>query len=148
MDYKKIFSTLIALTLIVITQACSKTTKEAARVSKQAESRILEVDDSQAYKEIFASEKPVFIEFYATWCGPCKILAPRLEAVAEKLDSKVKFVKVNVENAPNLVEKYKIDSIPQMYFYSSKCTDEDPIYGVRSKAQITGFIEEKLKDCQ
>lgn len=141
-------SILLGLMVLLTTFSCSKSTEKIANHGLGSSSNILEVDDSTAQKEIYKSDKPVFIEFYATWCGPCKILNPRVEKVANTLDSKVKFVKIDVEKAPNLVEKYKIESIPLMYFYSPKCPTGDPISGVRSKEEITAFINKKLEDCK
>ena len=99
-------------------------------------------------KEIYESKLPVVIDFYADWCHPCKILAPRLEEVMTEYDSQLKLVKVNVDSAPTLAEKYKIEAIPRIQFYSEKCKEGKFFEGVRSKEEIKAFLDNCLKDCQ
>ena len=57
----------------------------------------------------------VFVDFYADWCGPCKMMAPVLEKLADEYDGKVRIVKVNVDNDPELARKFGVVSIPNMY---------------------------------
>lgn len=63
-------------------------------------------------KEVLQSAEPVLIDFYADWCGPCKMMAPVVEKMAEELKGKVKVGKINVDEEPQLAEKYHVVSIP------------------------------------
>lgn len=65
-------------------------------------------------EEVMKSEKPVLVDFYADWCGPCQALAPTLEALAQRYDGKIKFCKINVDNAQQLAIAHKVMSIPTL----------------------------------
>ncbi|MCQ2522181.1 MAG: thioredoxin [Lachnospiraceae bacterium] len=65
-------------------------------------------------KEVKASEIPVLIDFWATWCGPCQMLGPVIAELAEELDGKVKVCKVNVDEEPELAARFSVSSIPML----------------------------------
>ena len=70
-------------------------------------------------KEVLGSEIPVLVDFWATWCGPCKMLAPELEKFAEQADGKVKVGKINVDEQMELAIKYKVEVIPTLMLFKS-----------------------------
>ena len=72
------------------------------------------VTNANFEQEVLQSELPVLIDFFANWCMPCKMFAPIFEATADEFDGKVKFVKVNVDDAPELAQKYLVMSIPTL----------------------------------
>lgn len=72
------------------------------------------VTNATFQQEVVESNVPVLIDFYADWCMPCKMFAPVFEEVAEEYEGKVKFVKVNVDNAPQIAQKYSVMSIPTL----------------------------------
>jgi len=67
--------------------------------------------------EVTQVKMPVVVDFYAPWCGPCKILSPRLDALAGEYSGKVKFVQVNVDHAPSLSQKFNVQAIPTVVFF-------------------------------
>ncbi|MBY6839358.1 thioredoxin, partial [Clostridium botulinum] len=75
---------------------------------------VKEINESIFGEEVLNSEIPVVVDFWATWCGPCKMLAPVVEEVSQELGQKVKFVKVNVDENPVISTQYKIASIPTL----------------------------------
>lgn len=85
--------------------------------------------------EVGQSSLPVVVDFYAEWCGPCRILSPILESFANELAKKIKFVKVNVDLSPQLASNFGIQSIPTLItFREGKPVDK--LVGVGSPAQL------------
>lgn len=76
----------------------------------------LQFTDENFNEEVLSSELPVLVDFYADWCGPCKMLAPVIETLATEYEGKVKIGKLNVDNAPDTAEKYNVMSIPTLLF--------------------------------
>ena len=72
------------------------------------------VTNANFEQEVLQSNVPVLIDFFADWCMPCKMFAPIFEAVAEEFEGKVKFVKVNIDESPDLAQKYFVMSIPTL----------------------------------
>jgi thioredoxin 1 len=66
--------------------------------------------------EVIQSSTPVVVDFFATWCGPCKTLAPRIDKIADQFSGKVKFVKVNIDQSRELADKYNIQGVPTLLF--------------------------------
>lgn len=95
-------------------------------------------------QEVLKSEKPVMIDFYADWCGPCKIVSPIIEELAVEKAEQIKICKLNVDQAPEIARKYSVISIPSLVFikngeYVSK------LIGAKPKAEIEKEIALFLK---
>lgn len=89
------------------------------------------------------SDVPVVVDFWAEWCGPCKQMAPHLEAVSDELSGKVKVVKINVEDHPMAGSKYGVRGLPTlMMFKDGKVTATH--LGAMSKQRITEWINESV----
>ena len=76
-----------------------------------------EVTDANFDQEVLKADKPVLVDFWAPWCGPCRMVAPIVEELAEEYDGKVEFVKVNTDDNPNTAVKYGIRSIPTLLVF-------------------------------
>ena len=101
------------------------------------------ISDSEFDQEVIKSDIPVFVDFWAEWCGPCKIVAPVLDELAKEYDGKVKFVKVNVDEHPANAGKYGVQSIPNMkIFKGGNIVDE--IIGAAAKEQFKQAIDKNL----
>lgn len=104
-----------------------------------ASKTITEVTDADFEKEVLQSPQPVLIDFWATWCGPCKALAPVVDAVAEAYDGKLKVVKMNVDTNTATPGRYGVRGIPTLLFIKDGAV-RDTLVGYVSKEAI----EDKL----
>jgi thioredoxin 1 len=98
---------------------------------------IMEIEDNSFDAEVLQSDKPVLVDFWAPWCGPCKAIGPVVEELSEAFGEKVKFAKCNVDNNPLTPGKYGIKAIPTLIFFKDGNVVE----------QITGMVaKSKLED--
>jgi len=93
--------------------------------------------------EVLQSDVPVVVDFWAIWCGPCKAIAPHLEAIANEYQGRAKAVKVNVDEEPELALRYGIQSIPTLLFFKDGKV-QDMIVGVVPKQTIVQKLEALL----
>ena len=80
---------------------------------------VSKVSDSDFEAQVLKSAEPVVVDFWAEWCGPCKMIAPALEEIAGTMNGKVKIVKLNVDENPRTAEKYGIMSIPTLMLFKN-----------------------------
>ena len=104
---------------------------------------MIEELDTKEFDELISGEKPVVCDFFATWCGPCKMLAPVMEKVAEKLDDKAVFIKVDVDKNPELAVRYGVMSIPLVAVFKGGELAAKTL-GYMSESEATAFVEKNL----
>ncbi len=98
------------------------------------------VNDDNFEAEVLQAEGLVLVDFFATWCGPCKMLAPVIDELADEYEGKVKIVKVDVDEAPDTAGKFGIQSIPTLGFFKGGELAEKKV-GVASKDDLISQIE-------
>ncbi len=97
---------------------------------------IIEIDDDGFEKNVLQSTKPIMVDFWAPWCGPCKAIAPTVEALEKEYGDQMTFAKVNVDENPISPSKYGVQAIPTLIFFKNGEVAE----------QITGMVgKEKLE---
>jgi len=102
-------------------------------------SATIDLDESNFDREIANSEKPVIVDFWAEWCGPCKMIAPLLDEIAKEKADAVKVAKVNVDQNQSLSFKYNIRAIPSLLFFKNGQL-RDQITGMTSKKDLLGRL--------
>ncbi|MDW7738820.1 MAG: thioredoxin [Bacillota bacterium] len=102
---------------------------------------VKEITESQFEAEVMKAELPVLVDFWAPWCGPCKMLGPVLEELAADNDSRLKVVKVNVDENPDLAQKYEVMSIPTMFLFKNGQVI-DNFMGAMSKQALNDKISQ------
>ena len=95
---------------------------------------------SATFDGVVTSERPVLIDFWAPWCGPCRAIAPVLEEIAQELGDKVTIGKVNVDEHPDLAMRFGVQAIPQLLFFKDGAL-RDEITGAVAKREILRRLE-------
>ena len=90
-------------------------------------------------KEVLKSEKPVLVDFYADWCGPCDAMAPVIEELAKELEGKVKVGKINVDENPDIAVEYNVMSIPTLIVFKNG-KEEKRLVGLRNKEELINLF--------
>lgn len=104
---------------------------------------VKEINDVNFESEVINSSKPVIVDFWASWCGPCKMLSPVIDEISDELSEKAKFVKVNVDNNPVASSQFRIASIPTvMVFKDGKIVET--LVGFRPKQAIKSALEKHI----
>jgi thioredoxin 1 len=97
--------------------ASNDLTSVATRIAKESLMATVKVDSNNFQAEVLNSAEPVVVDFWAEWCGPCKMIAPSLEEIATELAGKVKVVKLNIDENPELAAQFGVRSIPTLAMF-------------------------------
>jgi len=103
----------------------------------------IEANEGNFEVEVLKSAVPVLVDFWATWCGPCKMVAPIVSEIASEYDGKIKVAKVNVDDNQSLAMKYGIRSIPSLLLFKGGQV-VDQIIGAQPKAALSVMIDKHL----
>ena len=91
--------------------------------------------------EVLNSDKPVLLKFWAPWCGPCKMMAPVVDEVADEKAEDIKVVSVNVDDAPEIASEHGVRGVPTVMLFKSGAKVAS-LVGAQSKSQLTQFLEQ------
>jgi thioredoxin 1 len=106
-------------------------------------STIVHVTDASFEQEVLNSDTPVLVDYWAEWCGPCKMIAPVLEEVAAAYEGKVKVVKVDVDSNKEAAQKYNVRGIPTLMVFKNGNAEATKV-GAISKTQLQEFVDSTL----
>jgi len=104
---------------------------------------IVHTNDSDFEADVINSDKPALVDFWAEWCGPCKMIAPLLHEAADEYADKMSIVKLNVDQNPNTAQKFGIRSIPTLILFKDGAVQAQKL-GAMSKSQLTEFLDTNL----
>jgi len=102
--------------------------------------RTIEINEANFETEVLRASQPVLVDFWAEWCGPCKMLAPVLDEIATEQSDRVKVGKVNIDHNPNLAARYGIQSIPTLLYFANGEVRNQTI-GAAGKQAITRKLD-------
>jgi thioredoxin 1 len=105
--------------------------------------KIVHVTDDSFEQDVIRSEVPVLVDYWAEWCGPCKMIAPILEEVVDDYAGKLKIAKLNIDENPNTPPKFGIRGIPTLILFKDGDVEATKV-GALSKSQLTAFIDSNL----
>ena len=103
----------------------------------------LELNDSTFEEKVLKSDKPVLVDFWAEWCGPCRMVGPLVDEISKEYEEKAVVGKVNVDENPNVASKYGIRSIPTILFMKNG-EIADKSVGAVAKAQLASKLDELI----
>jgi thioredoxin len=105
--------------------------------------KIVHVTDASFETDVLGAGVPALVDFWAAWCGPCKMIAPLLDQVADEFDGKVKVCKVDVDANPQTAAKFSVRGIPTLMLFKNGELEATKV-GALSKSQLTDFINTNL----
>ena len=104
---------------------------------------IKDITDASFENDVLKSDRPVLVDFWAEWCGPCKMIAPTLEEIAKEYGGKITVAKVNVDHNQAIPAKFGIRGIPTLILFKNGVPAAQKV-GALSKGQLTSFIDSNL----
>ncbi|MCL6581081.1 MAG: thioredoxin [Firmicutes bacterium] len=104
---------------------------------------MLEVTDETFDRDVLGSDRPVLVDFWAPWCGPCRMLAPVVEAIAEEYDGRLTVVKLNVDDNPAMARRYQVMGIPTLILFKDG-QPVDRMVGYMAKEDLRRRVDASL----
>ncbi len=106
---------------------------------------VIELNDSTFDEELAGSDQLTVVDFWAPWCGPCRMVAPVIEELAQEMDGTVRFAKLNVDEAPQIAGRYRVMSIPTIAFFRGS-EPLGAVVGAQPKAALQQIIDQMLQE--
>ena len=104
---------------------------------------IVHISDDSFENDVVSADQPVLLDFWAEWCGPCKMIAPILEEIASEYKDRVRIAKINIDENPQTPPKFNIRGIPTLLLFKDGTVAAQKV-GAVSKSQLAAFLDENL----
>jgi thioredoxin 1 len=104
---------------------------------------IVHTSDATFDKDVLKSDKPVLLDFWAEWCGPCKMIAPILDEIADQYKDKIRIAKLNIDDNPATPPKFNIRGIPTLILFKNGTVEAQKV-GAVTKSQLAAFLDSNL----
>jgi thioredoxin 1 len=95
------------------------------------------------FSEILSADQPVLVDFWATWCGPCRMLSPTVDEIADEYEGRVTVAKCNVDDSDEIAMQYRVRNIPTLIFFKGG-QQVDKLVGLVSKKEITDILDKLI----
>lgn len=105
---------------------------------------VLKIDGNNFEPEVLKSNQPVLVDFWASWCGPCRMVAPVVEEMADAYDGRLKVGKLNVDENQDIASRYQVMSIPTLVMFKDG-VEVNRVVGFRGKPHLQQFIDAEIK---
>lgn len=105
--------------------------------------KIVYLSDDSFESDVLQADRPVLVDYWAEWCGPCKMIAPILEEIAEEYDGRLTVAKLNIDDNANTPPKYGIRGIPTLMLFKDGSVEATKV-GALSKSQLTAFLDSNI----
>lgn len=122
---------------------CAKLSRPCVSGARTLSESIVYVTDDSFDAEVLKADSPVLVDYWADWCGPCKMIAPILDEIAEEYKGRLKVAKLNIDENPGTPPKYGIRGIPTLMIFKGGNVEATKV-GAVSKSQLTAFIDSNL----
>ncbi len=119
------------------------TTRDVLREARVVSERLVHVTDDSFESDVLQQPTPVLVDFWAEWCGPCKMIAPILNEIADEYGERLRVAKLNIDENPNTPPRYGIRGIPTLMLFKDGNVEATKV-GAVSKSQLTAFIDSSL----
>jgi thioredoxin 1 len=131
--------------MLAVRQTSPGEANAARKVHDMAGQNVVELTEANWEQEVVKSDKPVLVDFWAAWCGPCRALGPTIDKLATQYAGKLKVGKLNTDDNPDVAAKYRISGIPALLFFKGSAEPTDRLVGLQPESALVKVIDRMIQ---